>query len=368
MIHDEGLVTRRRPRGSPLLALVGVRDRHLAGPLGHRQALQAHREARVVHHREHVAHAGVLLTDQVADGPLATFAVAEHARRAGLDPHLVLDAHAGDVIALAQAAVIAHEELRHDEAADALGAGRSGGRASEDEVDDVLAHVVLTEADEDLGAGDAVGAVAPRHGLGAQGPDVGPGLWLGEVHGAGPLPRHHLGEVGLPQLLGGMVQEHVDGTLVEQRAHREGHVRGGEDLLHGDADQPREATSAVLRWEGHPVPTGVHVGPVRLLEPVRGGDRAVVVAHAALHVADPVQGGHEVFHEAAVLLQHAEDAVGVDVLEAGQGRHRLQVDEVLEHEADVMQGGGVLGHEGRLEDDPLRPCGRGRRRSRQRHR
>ena len=80
------------------------------------------------------------------------------------------------------------------------------------------------------------------------------------------------------------------------------------------------------------------------MKPVGRGDRAVVVAHAALLVADPVQGGDEVLHEAGVLLEDGVDAVGVDVLEAGEGGHARQVDEVLEDEADVAQRGGVLGH------------------------
>ena len=42
--------------------------------------------------------------------------------------------------------------------------------AGEHQMDDVLGEVVLAGRDEDLGAGDRVGAVAIRHGLGLEKP------------------------------------------------------------------------------------------------------------------------------------------------------------------------------------------------------
>src|SRR5690606_37303207 len=83
---------------------------------------------------------------------------------------------------------------------------------------------------------------------------------------------------------------------------------------------------------------------VGLLEAVGGGDGAVVVVHAALLVAHPVQRRHEVLHEAGVLLEHAEDGVDLDVLVAGELRDPGEVGEVLEDEADVAQGRRVLSH------------------------
>jgi hypothetical protein len=57
-------------------------------------------------------------------------------------------------------------------------------------------------------------AVALGHGLGAHGGQVGTGLGLGEVHGAGPLARHHLVQVGLLLLVGAAQQQRFDGALV----------------------------------------------------------------------------------------------------------------------------------------------------------
>ena len=118
----------RRARRPALAALGGVGHRLLVRPLAERQPLQPDRQAGRVHHLEHVAHALVGLADEVADGVV----VGHHARRAGVDAHLVLDRHALDGVALAERAVVVDEELRHDEAGDALacrGARRAPGPA-----------------------------------------------------------------------------------------------------------------------------------------------------------------------------------------------------------------------------------------------
>ena len=135
--------------------------------------------------------------------------------------------------------------------------------------------------------------------------DVRPGLRLGEVHRAGPLAGDHLRQVALALLLGAEVQEHVDRALGEQRAQRERHVGGGDHLLHGHADEPREAAPAVLGRERHRRPPGLDVAAVGLGEPLGRGDRAVVVAPAVLHVADPVERGELLGEEAAGLLEDA---------------------------------------------------------------
>ena len=62
------------------------------------------------------------------------------------------------------------QELRHEEERDAARAGGRIGQARQHEVDDVVGEVVLAIGDEDLLAGDAVGAVAcaARRGCGSR--------------------------------------------------------------------------------------------------------------------------------------------------------------------------------------------------------
>ena len=229
---------RRGPDRPPLPPLTGVGRRLLVGPLGQRQALEADRQPGVVHHREHVAHAGVGLADEVADRA-ALVAVAHDAGRAGVDADLVLGGHHPQVVADAGPAVGVEQVLRHDEAGDAAGAGGRVGDAGQHEVDDVVGEVVLAVGDEDLLAGDAPGAVVRRHrSRCARAPTSLPAC--GSVRFMVPVhsPETSLGShvsfcSSLPWWL-----EHVDGTLGQQRAQRERHVRRRQHLLQGERRPP----------------------------------------------------------------------------------------------------------------------------------
>ena len=65
-------------------------DRLLERALALRVALEAHRQARGIHHDEHVFEAAVGLADQLAERALV-LAVHHHAGRARVDAELVLD-------------------------------------------------------------------------------------------------------------------------------------------------------------------------------------------------------------------------------------------------------------------------------------
>jgi hypothetical protein len=94
-----------------LQALLGVGRGRLVGGFRQAQALDADRQARRVHHAEHVAHALVGLADQGALGLVEV----HDAGRGRLDAHLLLDRAAGNAVARAQAAVFLDQELGHDE-------------------------------------------------------------------------------------------------------------------------------------------------------------------------------------------------------------------------------------------------------------
>ncbi len=100
---------------------------------------------------------------------------------------LVLDAAGVDVVAGAERAVGIDEEFRNQEQRNAFGARGRIRQSRQHEMHDVIGHVVIAVGDEDLGALDAVAAVGGALGAGAQRTDVGSGLRLGELHGAGPF-------------------------------------------------------------------------------------------------------------------------------------------------------------------------------------
>jgi hypothetical protein len=152
----------------------GVAERLLVGALAEGDPA-GRRHAGFVHHDEHVLEAAVRLAEQVADGA-ALVAEGHDAGRAGVDAELVLDRHAVGVVALAERTVGIDQELRHQEQRDALHAGRGVRQAGEDEMDDVVRHVVVAIGDEDLLAEDAVAAVGLRLGAAADQGQIGTGF------------------------------------------------------------------------------------------------------------------------------------------------------------------------------------------------
>ena len=106
--------------------------------------------------------------------------------------------------------------------------GGASGDAGENEMDDVVGHVVLAEGDEDLLAGDALGAVAVlADGLRAERADVGTRLgsvrFIVPVHSPDTIGRRYT----LLLLLAAVVHRAVDRALREERAQRPRHVGGG---------------------------------------------------------------------------------------------------------------------------------------------
>src|SRR5882724_11611205 len=88
----------------PLHPLLGIPERSLISAIRDGYTFDAHLQACEVHHREHVLETAVLLTHQVPDSAFLV-AVGHDAGRARVDPQLVLDRHALDVVARAEAAV-----------------------------------------------------------------------------------------------------------------------------------------------------------------------------------------------------------------------------------------------------------------------
>ena len=60
-----------------------------------------------------------------------------------MDAHLLFERAAGERVALAEAAVLIHQELRHHEQRNAFHIVGRAGDLGEDQVDDVFAKVVL---------------------------------------------------------------------------------------------------------------------------------------------------------------------------------------------------------------------------------
>ena len=259
-----------------------------------------------------------------------------------MDAELVLQRGAMGVVAGAQAAIRVDQELRHQEQADALRALGRVRQAGEDEMDDVVRHVVVAPGDEDLGAEDAV-VVAIRHGAGAHGREVGTGLRLGQVHRAGPLAADHLRQVLGLQLLRAMGADGLHGAGGEQRAQREGQIGGVPHLGGGGTQHVGQALAAECRVAGHR-------GPAILHELLVGGAEALGRHHAlrgkigAGLVAAGVDRREHRTGELGGLLQHRIGEVGRGLGEIGQGQNVVQPGQFGQGEADVAKWRDVVGH------------------------
>ena len=247
-----------------------------------------------------------------------------------MNAQLFLDADAFDVVALAERTVVVDQELRHQEQRDALGARRRIRQARQHQMDDVLGEVVLAVGDEDLGAGNLVGAVALGLRLGAQGREVRPRLGLGQVHGAHPLAARHLVQVFILQLAGPVGDHRLDRALGQQRADAEGGIGRVPKLLHREAHGDRQALAAEFRLAGQGAPAAGDPVGIGLL-PARRRRHLMVLKLGAVLVADLVQRRQDFLGELAGL---AQDRIHQVVAEIGE---RAALDQLIE------AGNGVHG-------------------------
>ena len=229
-----------------------------------------------------------------------------------MDPHLLLDVAAVDVVGLAEAAVLVDPDLGDDEQRQALGAGRRVRGAREHEVDDVVGEVVVAGGDEDLLTGDQVGAVVLLDRLGLGGADVGAGLGLGQAHGAGPLAADQLRAVEVLLVVGSEVVDHHARAAGQHDGQAERDVGPGEELGHRGPDHLRQAHAAGRGRDHHAHPATLADGVVDRLEGGRHRHHAVLPVNPD-PVALDVRGRHLLLGDLQALVEHHLEVVAVPV-------------------------------------------------------
>ena len=282
------------------------------------------------------------LAHQGADGAVQH----DLGRGVAMDAHLVLQTAAVHAVARTDRAVSVDVELGHDEQGDALRASGSVGQACQHQVDDVVGHVVLAGRDEDLLASDLVGAVALGLSLGAQQAQVGAAMRFGQAHGAGPLARGQLGQVGLFLLVGTVGFQAGVGAVAQAGVHGPGLVGRVQHFIDGLVDQDGQALAAPLRIrrQGRPAVFGVLL--VGFLETIRRLDFVgFLVQDATLGVAHQVQRRQHFGGELATLFEHGVDGVGIHIAIGGDLLEFIDsAEQLVDHELHVAQGGGVRRH------------------------
>ena len=342
-VLDDGHTSRvRAAYRTALHAVAGVLNGLLVGAFGHGHAFDAHAQAGVVHHGEHIAQAFIGLAHQVADGA-AFVAKAHHRSRAAVDAQLVFQRYAAHIVTRAQAAVGVHHELGHDEQRDALHASRGVGQTGQHQVDNIVRHVVLAPGNEDFLAADLVAAIAYRDSLAAHLGQVGAGLRLGQVHGAGPLAGRHARQVDGFQLVGGVVVDGFDGTQGQHRRQRKRQVGRAPHFFCGQGHQRRQPLATEFGRGTQAYPTGFHVLLPRFLEAFGGGNGEIRRPLGAL-VALLVDGGQHAFGELGAFFQNGVNQLYRAVFVAWQAAHGGQLGQLVQGKTDFL-GGCLVDHE-----------------------
>ena len=307
-------------------------------------ALQADTDARFVHHGEHCAHAFVFLTNQIAGRPV----IVHDAGGIAVDAHFLFQPAARQIIARAQAAIFIDQKLWHDEQRHAFDVIRLARNFGQNQMHDVVDHVVLTGGDPNLLTANFVAAVLLGGGFGAHQAKVRAAVGFGQVHGAAPFARDHVGQIGLFLRIRAVRHDRRHRPVGQALVHVEGHVCRAEHLTHGGLHNIRHALATVFlgHIKAHPATLG-H-GFERFFEPVRGAHNAVFKG-AALLIANGVQWGCDVHGQFACLFQNGAGEICIKVGVAACAKlGNAQC--LVKHKRHVFGGGGVMGHNGSLPD------------------
>jgi hypothetical protein len=181
-------------------------------------------------------------------------------------------------------------------------------------MNDVVGQIVIAVSDENLGAFDGICAVAARFRPGAQQAKIGAGLRLGQVHGAGPCPGHHVGQKPGFDVFGAMGLDGVDRALGQGRADAERHGGGIEHFGNCDIEGKGQALAAQSLGRVKPIPAGLDPLRISLAPAIRRLDIAVFEPRA-LFVAGLVQGSDHLGSKLAGFLQYRIHGVAVEIAE-----------------------------------------------------
>ena len=170
--HDHALDIRMADDGNrsggalnrpTLKTVMCIGSRALSGTLGQSNALQADCKTGGIHGDEHVLQPAPFLADERADRTLAhlalTIAVQQHGGRTAMDPKLVFNGCAPDIVSLAKRPILVHQELGHHKQRQTLDPLRRIRRACKHQMDDVFNQIMLAISDVDFLAKQSVGPI-----------------------------------------------------------------------------------------------------------------------------------------------------------------------------------------------------------------
>ena len=158
---------------------------------------------------------------------------------------------------------------------------------------------------------------------------------LRQVHRAGPGAVDQLRQIELLLLVRAVGKDRGDRALGQARIHHQRHVGRDHVFADGGVDGIGEPLAAIFGRRRQPQPAALAILPVGVAKALRRRHRAVLVAHAALRVANAVERGDHVLGELRPLVQDRLQHVRRGVGEAWQVGITLVTEHVLEHEQRI---------------------------------
>ena len=128
----------------------------------------------------------------------------------------------------------------------------------------------------------------------------------------------------------------------EALIHVKGHVGRHEGFHHGGVEHVRQTLTAVFGVTVERGPTAFFHLVKGRFEPSRCADDTVFIG-AAFCVANRVQRGQNFRRDFASFFEHGRSEIAVQLVVSGDILFR-NLQQVVQHELDIFDGGGVAGH------------------------
>jgi hypothetical protein len=165
-----------------------------------------------------------------------------------------------------------------------------------------------------------------------------------EVHGAGPLARHHLRHEHL--LLFGLAVHHQRRGRAHGQAaiHRKRHVGRALEFSHNLAQRDRQSLPAILRRCRQTEPATLGDLLEGFLETFRRGDAAIIVADTALEIADTIQRLQHFLGQFGGFADNRFPYIGRGIRKTREIVVTVDLEHIVEQERNVFNGGFVSRH------------------------
>lgn len=185
MVNDGDSLTILFPDQAALDTLLGVVARLLIGALGDPKTLQANLLAGLIHHRKHMRQTLISLANQITDGSLILTKI-HRTRGTRVNAQFVFDRSAAHVVQFAERSVGVHKVFGRQKQRDASGSFGRIGKTGENEMDNILRHIVVAPRDKNLLTRNAV-MVIFQDRFAAHRRQIRTRLGPGQVHRPGPF-------------------------------------------------------------------------------------------------------------------------------------------------------------------------------------